>query len=146
MPRINNTIHRKVFVCRGQKSTAIQCMTHYHTVPNAPICRILPHIAHTVHNAITTFYTKIHFNRSQNVVHALRKDAICRVLLRYALLCIFGGQFAVAHKKHTNAHIFPPFSDHFATFCSILHFLPQPYHSHTYPRIRQNEANQCKQT
>ena len=53
----------------------------------------------TVHNAIMTFYINIHFNRSQNVVHALRKDAICYVLLRYALLCIFGGQFAVANKK-----------------------------------------------
>ena len=98
LPRINNTIHREVFVCRGQKSTAIQCMTHYHTAPNAPTCHVLPHIAHTVHNAITTFYINIHFNRSQNVVHALRKDAICCVLLRYALLCIFGGQFAVAYK------------------------------------------------
>ena len=107
MPRINNTIHRKVFVCRGQKSTSNQCMTHYHTVPNALNCHVLPHIAHTVHNAITTFYINIHFNRSQNVVHALRKDAICCVLLRYALLCIFGGQFPVADEKYLNHMNFP---------------------------------------
>ena len=149
MPRINNTIHRKAFVCRRQKSSSNRCKIHYHTIPDAPICRVLPHVAHTENNAITTFYINIHFNRSQNVVHALRKDAICCVLLRYALLCIFGGQFAVAQEKDTNTHILPTFTYKIATFCIVLRNLAfrslAPTFTH-FSRMRQNEANQCKQS
>ena len=107
MPRNNNTIHRKVFVCRWQKSSQNWCKIHYHTIPNAPICHVLPHVAHTENNAMMIFYLSIFFNRSQKVVHTLRKDAICCVLLGYALLCIFGGQFAVADEKYLNHMNFP---------------------------------------
>lgn len=100
MPRINNTIHRNVFVCHGQKSSSNRCKIHYHTIPNAPICCVLPHVAHTENNAIMIFYLSNFYNRSQKVVHALREDAICHVLHRFALLCIFGGRFAVAHEKY----------------------------------------------
>ena len=111
LPRINNTIHRKVFVCRGQKSTSNQSMTHYHTVPNALNCRVLSHIAHTVHNAITTFYIKIHFNRSQNVVEIAKTD-----------YCGFGRLFLIILLRFLKQ-----FNDYPVGGCRAIYFIHLPF-------------------
>ena len=55
LPRINNTIHRKVFVFRGQKSVSNRCKILYLKISNAPICTVLTPDARTVYNAIMIF-------------------------------------------------------------------------------------------
>ena len=77
LPRINNTIHRKVFVFRGQKSVSNRCKILYLKISNAPICTVLTPDARTVYNAIMIFAPEQNL-KTQSKCSRNRKNRLLR--------------------------------------------------------------------